>query len=43
MPGKYSCYLMSRVCTALAVAAMLAISARAVDTEKVVHSFTGGQ
>jgi uncharacterized repeat protein (TIGR03803 family) len=42
MPGKYSCYLMSRVCTALAVAAMFAISAWAVDTEKVVYSFTGG-
>src|SRR5271169_4158121 len=39
MSGKY---FMSRACAALAVAAMLAISARAADTEKVVYSFTGG-
>jgi uncharacterized repeat protein (TIGR03803 family) len=42
MSGKYCCYFMSRASATLAVAAMLAISAWAGDTEKVVYNFTGG-
>ena len=42
MSGKCFCYFMSRGCAALAVAAMLAVSVWAADTEKVVYSFSGG-
>ena len=42
MSGKNLCYFMSRASLVVTVAAVLVISAGAVDTEKVVYSFTGG-
>ena len=42
MSGKYFCCFMIKSCAAFALGAILALSAWAADTEKVLYSFTGG-
>ena len=42
MSGKYFCCFMIKSCAAFGLGAILALSAWAADTEKVLYSFTGG-